>query len=137
MSRLFRDRVLRTLAVCLCSLILTGCSRAVEIPWEETTDAEYRQPGSYRIRLKGWNEYYARRFSVTDSTVVIEELLEADDRYKLMKHEMPIVIPESEVTSISEMKTNWPVTAVLLAAGATVVGFVILLIVESPDGGLD
>jgi hypothetical protein len=29
------------------------------------------------------------------------------------------------------------VTAVLLAAGATVVGFVILLIVESPDGGLD
>jgi hypothetical protein len=97
------------------ALLFAGCSKAVVIPRELAAEPRYREPGSYRIRLQGWNEYYARRFSVTDSTVVIEELLKSDDRYKLMRHDMPIVIPASEVSSISTMETNRPVTIAVIA----------------------
>jgi hypothetical protein len=96
--------------------MLSGCSKAVVIPREQVGSEEYRKTGSYRIRLQGWNEYYAKRFSVTDSTVVIEELLKSDDRYKLLKHDMPIVIPLREVVSVSEMKTNRPVTYLVVGA---------------------
>jgi hypothetical protein len=102
-------------AIMIAILIVSGCSKAVVIPREEVAAETYRQPGTYRIRLEGWNEYNARRFAVTDSTVIIEELLKSDDRYKLMKHDMPIVIPIGEVTSIARMETNRPVTIAVIA----------------------
>lgn len=119
----------RTVALLLVvTLLASNCSKAVYIPKSEARAQEYREPGAYRIKLEGWNEYYARRFSVTDSTVVIEELLETDDRYKRMRHDMPIVIPIGEVESISRMETNVPVTAVMLVAGAVVIGGLLWLI---------
>ena len=96
------------------ALATSGCSRAVVIPREQVAAEEYRKPGSYRIRLHGWNEYYAKRFSMTDSTVVIQELLHTDDHFKLTRHEMPIVIPLKDVQNISVMETNWPATTVVL-----------------------
>jgi len=118
-------------------LLLAGCSRAVVIPRELAAEPRYREPGSYRIRLQGWNEYYARRFSVTDSTVVIEELLKSDDRYERMKHDMPIVVQRTEVISIATMETNWPITTVVLVAGAVVLGFLALLIFDDEGGGFE
>ena len=108
-------------------LLLVACARAVEIPRDQVGAEEYRKPGSYRIRLHGWNEYNVRRFSMTDSTVVIEELLTTDDHYKLKRHEMPIVIPLAEVMSISEMKSTW-VTKPLLITSAVLVVATILII---------
>jgi hypothetical protein len=58
---------------------------------------------------------------VTDSTVVIEELLKSDDRYNLMRHAMPIVIPAKDVASISVMETNYGVTAAVLIPSALVI----------------
>ncbi|HEX6941529.1 MAG TPA: hypothetical protein VF128_01310 [Gemmatimonadaceae bacterium] len=114
---------------------MSGCSKAVLIPRENIQREEYREPGSYRIRLKGWNEYYARRFSVTDSTIVIEELLKSDDRYKLMKHDMPIVVPLDHVEYVGVMKTVVPATTVLLLAGAaTLVYFGWLMIALAGSG---
>jgi hypothetical protein len=57
------------------ALMATGCTRSVEIPREQVATKEFREPGYYRIRLHGWNEYNARRFSVTDSTVVLGLLI--------------------------------------------------------------
>lgn len=111
----------------LVALLLVACSRAAEIPRDQVGAEEYRKPGSYRIRLHGWNEYYARRFSMTDSTVVIEELTQSDDRYKLMRHDMPIVIPLADVVSISEMQSTW-VTKPLLITSAVLVVATILII---------
>jgi hypothetical protein len=107
----------------LIASLLTGCSKAVVIPGEELTRDEYRKAGDYRIKMHGWNEYHARQFSVTDSTVVIGELKQSDDRYKLKKHDMPIVIPREQVEYVGVMKTDWlPTTLALLSIG-TVVGY--------------
>jgi hypothetical protein len=124
----------RVTSIAVCVLFLAGCSRAVEIPRQQVGAEEYRKPGDYRIRLKGWNEYYARRFSVTDSTIVIEELVKSDDHYKLKKHDMPIVVPREDVVYVGVMETNWPVTAVV--GGTLVAGivFFVFLIVTIGDG---
>src|SRR5262249_11394595 len=108
----------RAIAIVFSALTFAGCSKAVVIPREDLGNEKYRNIGSYRIKLHGWNEYHARRFSMTDSTVVIEELLVSDDRYKLKRHDMPIVLPVKDIESIAEMK-NDPVvtTSVLLGVG--------------------
>ena len=116
------------------ALLLLGCSRAAEVPRSELTAEEYRKPGSYKVRLHGWNEYNVRRFSMTDSTVVIEELLVHDDHYKLMKHEMPIVVPLEDVEYIGVIKTNWWATAGFVAFVGAVAGFIVWLGQMGPIG---
>ena len=88
------------------ALIATGCSKAVEIPRSEIANEEYREPGSYRIRMKGWEEYLVTRFSVTDSTVVIEELSPSDERFRFQRESLPMTLPLSEVSSISRKETR-------------------------------
>jgi hypothetical protein len=109
--------------IALVALATMSCSRAVMIPQWQVTSEEYRKPGDYRIRLHGWNEYHARRFSMTDSTIVIEELLQSDDHYKLMRHDMPIVVPLKDVENISVMKTNRSLTTVVLVGVGSIVVF--------------
>lgn len=115
------------------TLVVSGCSRAVEIPRGQVGADEYRRVGSYKVRLHGWNEYNVRRFSMTDSTVIIEELLVTDDHYKLKRHEMPIVVPLKDVEYIGVMKTNWVLTTVALVSIGGVVGFFIWI---AASGGL-
>ena len=100
----------RMISLVVAALLFSSCSKAVKIPHDQLGAEEYRKPGSYRVKLHGWNEYNVRRFSMTDSTVVIEELLESDDRYKLKKHDMPIVVPMKDVEYITEAKNNPAVT---------------------------
>jgi hypothetical protein len=108
-------------------LVLSGCSKAVVIPREDLAKDKYRQVGDYRVKLHGWNEYHARRFSMTDSTLVIEKLKASDDQYQLKKHDMPIVIPRPQVESVGVMKTDWlPTTLILVGMGA-VMGFFIAI----------
>jgi hypothetical protein len=115
LSRIEMKRTLRGVAaLALVASLLTGCSKTVVIPREDLANERYRQVDDYRVKLHGWNEYHARRFSVTDSTVVIEELKPSDDRYKLKRHDMPIVIPRAQVEYVGVMETNKPVTAVVL-----------------------
>ncbi len=121
----------RAISVVLIALLCVGCSRAVEIPRQQLEAQEYRKVGSYKVRLHGWNEYNVRRFSMTDSTVVIEELLVTDDRYKLKKHDMPIVVPREDVEYIAAMETNKPLTTAVLvgaAAGIVYMTYVALLL---------
>ena len=131
MRRFSRSRII---ASALIALTLSACSRAAEIPREQVTAKEYREPGSHRIRLHGWNAYYARSFSMTDSTVVIEELLSWDDHFELMRDEMPIVVPLRDVQNISVMKTNWLMTAVAVVAIGAVAGLLVGLSHVGPFG---
>ena len=103
--------------------LLGGCSQASMIPMHQLDRDVYRKPGSYRIKLHGWNEYNARRFSVTDSTVVIEELHVTDDHYKRTKHDMPIVIPLEDVEYVGQMETNWLGTSFAVVGIAAIVVF--------------
>jgi hypothetical protein len=104
----------------------TGCSKAVEIPRADIDDPKYREEASYRIRLEGREEYLANRFSVTDSTVVVEELLPADERYRLERTTLPITIPISQVSSIAQLETDaWKTYGVVLGIGAAITFLVV------------
>jgi hypothetical protein len=113
--------------VILAALLVVSCSRAVEIPRADIDDPQYREPGSYRIRLKGREEYIAKRFSVTDSTVVIEQLHPADERYRQWEDARPITIPIADVSSFARYKTH----ALGTTAWVVLVGGFILLVVAA------
>src|SRR5678809_283767 len=105
------------IATVLVVLLLLGCSHAVYLPRYEWNAEEYRKPGSYLIRVHGGKNYNTHRFSMTDSTVVIDELLVIDDLYKMMRHDMPIVVPLKDVEYIGVMETD------RLLTGAVLLGF--------------
>ncbi len=105
-------------ALLFVSSTATGCTKATEIPRTRIGDPTYREDGSYRIRLHGRQEYLVRRFSVTDSTVVVEELMPGDERFRTGREKLPTSIPLDEVESISRTETNvWLTTVVVLSAG--------------------
>lgn len=104
--------------------VLTGCSKAVELRRADMDDAKYREPGSYRIRLENREQYLVRRFVVTDSTMVIEELMPADERYRAWREELPVTIPRTDITSFAQLETDYVVSA----AVGILMGSVILLI---------
>jgi hypothetical protein len=111
----------------LAGLMALGCSRAVNIPSDQVDDLRWHQPGTYRIRLHGREEYLVRRYTVTDSTVVVEELHPSDERYRFHRTEVPITIPLSRVESIARLETNRPVTALLLVTAGAAAAFVVWL----------
>jgi hypothetical protein len=108
------------------ALATSGCSRAVVIPREQVAAEEYRKPGSYRIRLHGWNEYYAKRFSMTDSTVVTDSTLvisvlsPADPKYRLAP--LPITVRLDDVDSMARLEgREWtPLVVLAVVVTATV-----------------
>jgi hypothetical protein len=121
-------------------VLLSGCSKAVIIPQEDIAKEQYRARGDYRIRLQHWNEYHAHKFSVTDSTLVIEELDKGDDRYKVMKHDMPITVPLEDVASVAIYEgTNWWVTGAAIGIVAAGIGFFVWLgyAIAGSAGGVD
>ena len=118
---------LRFVASLMIALTVFGCSKAVDIPRDNIDEAMYREPGSYRIRLKGREEYLAKRFSVTDSTIVIEELMTSDERYRLERASMPREIPIVEVESVAEMRLNKGVTYGSILGLGLVMGLIIWL----------
>jgi hypothetical protein len=119
----------RALSILLVALTATGCSKAVEIPRADIDNPKYHEPASYRIRMKGWEEYLVKRFTVTDSTIVIEELMPSDERYRFKRSSLPIEVPRDDVTSIAEIqaqeKTTFAVVAVTAIAIATLISWAI------------
>jgi len=117
----------RAIACLLIAFTAAGCSKAVEIPREEIQKPEYRKSGSYVIRLKSDQEYHARRFSVTDSTIVIEEVTSADKLHGAALT-VPFAISRSEIASIAHTKNHmgfWmgaAIIGVIAIAIAIVVG---------------
>lgn len=124
---MLRITLRRVTSLTLIALMATSCSRAVEIPSEQIDDPVYQQPGSYRIRLDGREEYLVRRFTVTDSTVVIQELLPSDQRYRFGRQNIPVTVPRAAVKSISRMETNHGLTFGLLTASALLIALFVYL----------
>jgi hypothetical protein len=117
----------RSIALVLIIFMAAGCSKAVEIQRSEIGEPAYREAGSYRIRLQGHNEYLARRFSVTDSTIVVEELLPSDERYRLERVDLPIVIPLSAVEYVSRLQTNVGATIGIVTVAGLLIALVYVL----------
>jgi hypothetical protein len=115
-------------------LLLGGCSRAVEIPPGQVDDPQYQAVGSYRIRLQGREEYLVRRFSVTDSTVAIEELHPSDQRFRFGREKLPITVARERVLSVSIMKPDILMTT-LAGVGVAALAYFVFLIFTFDYGG--
>jgi hypothetical protein len=88
----------RHLALILTAFLVTGCSGTKQVPREEF-EAVSRQPLSFhQIFMADGSSYKFRKFSVTDSTLVIRELSKSDERYG--KADLPIILPLADVESM-------------------------------------
>lgn len=117
----------RPIALVLIAVLVTGCSRGVHIQpawWDARENVE---PGSYRIRLHGRVEYLVRSYAMTDSTVVIQELLPADERFTHGREQLPIEIALERVSSIERLKANVGVTVGMVIWMTVIVALVIWL----------
>ena len=82
-------------------LALVGCSRAVEIPannLESVRDPKQR----HHVVMKDGSLYSVRRFTVTDSTLVLDDLSPTDVRKGVAAE--PIVVPRDSVASVAKIE---------------------------------
>ena len=117
----------RVMAWLVLVCVFGACAKVHEIPRDEIGAAGQQNAADYHIWMKGGDDYYARRYSVTDSTVVIQELQESDTRYK--KQEMPIVIPLADVERVTVVKNKYWIPALV---GIAVAGIIAMVIVMDP-----
>lgn len=125
----------RGIALLLTVFTMTGCTTGAEISRAYIDDPKYREPGNYRIRVEGWEEYLVKRFSVTDSTVVIEELSPGDERFRMGRGQLPYVISWDRVESIARVKINPMGTAAIVLTVGLLVSFIVWLSTADLDIG--
>lgn len=102
-----------------------GCSEAVEIPREQIANQPENHIG-YRIYMVDGSHYSAKRYSVTDSTLVIEKLNPADVRHK--KVAVPIVLPLADVQSVSKLELKEGTSF----AFAATLGVIVIMLMNPP-----
>ena len=105
------------------AFFLAGCSKAVRVPDNKLAPSTEWE-GLYRVTTTT-DEFTARHFSVTDSTLVITKLGGSDKHYALIK--LPVTIPLGEVKWVERLEGSDGQTAVTVVAIAVVASFVALI----------
>lgn len=124
----------RAVALIVTAFMATGCSKTVEIPRSEIDEPQHREAGSYRIRVKTGEEFWAKRYSTTDSTIVVEELLPPNELRGTVVVVLPLVIKRSDVESIARTRSSAGLAiGVVIFAG---VAFLIMFSITKPFDGL-
>jgi hypothetical protein len=100
LNSLYRIALRRAVGTACIFLALAGCSKPVEIPRDQFDAAAKEEKSYFRIQMADDSHYVVRRFALTDSTLVIEKLHQADERYN--RTELPIVVPRADVASIAK-----------------------------------
>ncbi len=93
-------------ACVLIAILATSCSRTVHIPLEDLESPDWPQPASYRIRVAGGDKHFARRFSLTDSTLVIDETLATPEIRQSNPDQAPTSIPLDRVEAVDRIDTR-------------------------------
>jgi hypothetical protein len=114
------------MALLLVVLTATSCSKAVEMPRDQLENAPETHPG-YRIQMVDGSHYSAKRFSTTDSTLVIEKLNPSDSHYD--KEKVPIVLSMNDVQSVSKLELREGLSFALVAT----FGVIIILLMNPPS----
>lgn len=115
--------VRRSLTVILVvTLIVAGCTKAVDVPREQFEATSHAPTGLHTIRTTDGSVYTVLRFSVTDSTLVIQSLDQSDGRYK--KVALPIVLLLGDVESMETR--DWRDRMFFVLVGLGVVVFIVV-----------
>src|SRR5262245_37664798 len=117
----------RAVALVIAAMIVTGCSKAIEVPRDQFEATATRKHANHRINLVDGSRYSVKQFAVTDSTIIIEKLNPADSRYNEAK--MPIVLPISDVESISRLDLREGLSFAIVATA----GVMLILLMNPPD----
>ena len=107
-------------------LVLIGCSKAVELPRDQIANQPESHIG-YRIQMVDGSRYSAKRYSVTDSTLVIEKLNPSDSRYK--KVSVPIALPITSVQSVSKLELKEGASFAVVAT----FGVIMIMLLNPPE----
>jgi hypothetical protein len=91
-------------ALLLIGSMVTGCTRAVEVPREQFESTSQAHNVSHRITMTDGSRYVIKQFTVTDSTITIVELNQADERYKHVA--LPMFLRRADVKSIERMELD-------------------------------
>jgi hypothetical protein len=117
--------------VLICFLVMiSSCSRYVELPWTQYEDIEEDSTSSWRIHTKSGHVYEAARLSITDTTLVITEFAPTKRVVHSTGNSMrpvPFVLNRTEVLSI-EKRAELGGGEKLLAMGFVIVIGLILII---------
>jgi hypothetical protein len=83
---------------------MTSCSRTMEVPREQFEAAASEKGVAHCITTGGGEEYLVTRFSVVDTTLIIEQLRPDDTRH----HEvaLPITLPINDVETIARIESR-------------------------------
>lgn len=114
-------------------LMLSACTKAIDVPAEQFEAASKDNSNTYRIRLKRNAEYRVQQFALTDSTVVISMLSPADQSYKTTP--LPLVLSRDEIESIARTESSNVVP--LVVVGATFTMIILLQLWFGGYGGLN
>ena len=104
--------------------VVVSCTRSINVTESSLTrTASYE--GLYRIETRDDESFTVRKFSINDSTLVINQLNESDKRYGTDK--LPVVVDLAAVRSVSRLHVSSTKTALLVLAGASVVIAIVLI----------
>ena len=108
-------------------LVTTSCSSSVKIPLDQIDEATWRKPGKYRLRLTDGGEYYVRRFSVVDSSVVVDERIELDEALYSDTNPPSNSIPVDQLRSVEKVESRTKTILLLTAIVGGMVTFFALM----------
>jgi len=114
--------VRRTLVLCVAVVFLAACSKTVRIPPTDFATASQKS-GLYRVTTID-TEILVSRFSITDSTLVIDEF--AGDSTGVASE--AIAIPLRHVTAVERIESQkkramWVGLGVVLGVAALIIGY--------------
>lgn len=112
------DRVFRALSFPAAALVVfAGCSHAVQMSSDEIErSASHDARRAWQIDTRSNGRILAKRFSLTDSTLVVEALA-TNDLYGDPGRDAPFAIPRDDISNVSSI-AMLPVWPFVLAAGA-------------------
>ena len=125
----------RFLAPILVALLVTGCSGAKQVP-REAFEAESRKPMRLRhVHLVDGSAWAVAKFTVTDSTLIIQELNRVDERYEHAV--VPIVLSLEDVESVESKDLRGPAFFILVGLAVTVSAIAVMVSLGNFFGNLD
>jgi hypothetical protein len=108
---------------------ITGCTGFVEVPASDYDNLDSAKADVWKITTKSEASFEARRFTVTDTTLVIETLVIENHRGRSTNEarpedrSLPITLERSEVVKIEQQKTEvLGPTAIIILGGALLLG---------------
>src|SRR5262245_1651602 len=88
-----------TVGIALIGILASACARTVEYPRDDFETAS-RDDRPRIVMMTDGSQYIVQKFSLTDSTLVVEDLSSTDSRFKQV--DWPIPVPFTEVPSIKK-----------------------------------